>query len=248
MNVFGLLGYPLGHSFSKKYFEEKFEREGIEAEFLNFEIPNIHELENILQENAFLDGFAVTIPYKEKIIPILSQLDESAAVVGAVNSVKVIRRRGNVETIGYNTDYIGFDRGLPIFESPNEIQALILGTGGASKAVAYALYLRGITYTFVSRNPSKGMFSYEDLDKETIKNHKLIVNATPLGTFPKIDECADIPYEYLTGEHILYDLVYNPEETLFLRNGREQSARTINGKVMLEQQAEASWKLWNNLV
>lgn len=248
MKVFGLVGYPLGHSFSKIYFEEKFEKTGVKGQFLNFEIADIHELDKVIETNTTLTGFAVTIPYKEKIMPLLSHLDESATVVGAVNSVKVVRKWGSTETIGYNTDYIGFWEGLRTFDLPKTVQALILGTGGASKAVAYALRLKEIPYTFVSRNPSEKMLNYKDLDKKVIENHRLIINTTPLGTYPKIDECVNIPYEYLTKEHILYDLVYNPKETLFLKKGREQGAQTINGQLMLEQQAEVSWKLWNNLI
>ncbi|MCT4601584.1 MAG: shikimate dehydrogenase [Marinifilum sp.] len=247
MKTYGILGYPLGHSFSKKYFEEKFENLQIEAEFLNFELPSIQELPKTLNDKIGLKGFCVTIPYKEEVIPFLDEIDPLAEKLGAVNSVQIIKNGEQIKLKGYNTDIYGFQESLKEFIGEKQPKALILGTGGASKAVAGALKNLGIEYRFVSRSAQPNQFTYELLTKEIIHHFKLIVNCSPLGTFPKEDACPCIPYKYLTKKHFLYDLVYNPAETLFMKKGAEQGAKTHNGLKMLHLQAEKNWEIWNEL-
>lgn len=239
MKRYGLIGHPLGHSFSKAYFTEKFEREGLDCEYLNFDIDEISLLRQLVIDHPDLKGFNVTIPYKEAILPYLDELDETAKAIGAVNTVKVLP---NGRLKGFNTDVIGIERTLKnTIASP----ALILGTGGASKAVQYVLHQKGIPFHLVSRDPNKGHFTYETLTPTVIKEHLLIINATPVGMAPNINEAPLIPYEALTPQHILFDLIYNPEETRFLRKGKAKGALTINGLSMLHAQAKASWELWN---
>lgn len=233
---YGLIGHPLGHSFSKTYFTEKFEREGIDACYENFDLKDLNLLSSLLQQHPDLCGFNVTIPYKEAILPYLDELDPAAREVGAVNTVKVLNNR---RLIGYNTDIIGINSSLS-----NPHSALLLGTGGASKAVQYVLRKHHIPYHLVSRNPEKSDLTYQNLTPEIIQSHLLIINATPVGMAPHCEEAPLIPYEAITQKHILFDLIYNPEETLFLRYGREQGAKTINGLTMLHAQAEASWEIW----
>lgn len=247
MNTYGILGYPLGHSFSKKYFEEKFNELNIEAEFLNFELPSIQDLPKTLDENNRLKGFCVTIPYKEEVIPFLDEIDPLAAKLGAVNSVQIIKNGDETKLKGFNTDIYGFQESLKEFIGKKRPNALILGTGGASKAVAGGLEDLGIDYRFVSRSAKANQFTYEDLTQEIMDHFKLIVNCSPLGTFPKEDTCPDIPYQHLSKEHFLYDLVYNPAETLFMKKGAEQGAKTHNGLKMLHLQAEKNWIIWNEL-
>ncbi|GAB7089311.1 shikimate dehydrogenase family protein [Marinifilum fragile] len=247
MNTYGILGYPLGHSFSKKYFEEKFNELNIEAEFLNFELPSIQDLPKTLDENNRLKGFCVTIPYKEEVIPFLDEIDPLAAKLGAVNSVQIIKNGDKIKLKGFNTDIYGFQESLKEFIGESRPKALILGTGGASKAVAGGLEDLGIEYRFVSRSAKENQFTYEQLTQEIIEDYKLIVNCSPLGTFPKEDTCPDIPYQHLSKEHFLYDLVYNPAETLFMKKGAEQGAKTHNGLKMLHLQAEKNWEIWNEL-
>jgi len=247
MNTYGILGYPLGHSFSKKYFEEKFTELNIEAEFLNFELPSIQELPKILDENNHLKGFCVTIPYKEEVIPFLDEIDPLAEKLGAVNSVQIIKNGDEIKLKGFNTDIYGFQESLKEFIGEKRPKALILGTGGASKAVAGGLEDLGIEYRFVSRSAKENQFTYEELTQETMEDYKLIVNCSPLGTFPKDDTCPNIPYQHLSKEHFLYDLVYNPAETLFMKKGAEQGAKTHNGLKMLHLQAEKNWEIWNEL-
>ncbi len=242
MITYGLVGFPLGHSFSKRYFENKFRQERIEAKFLNFELQNIAEFPQMLEQNPQLRGLSVTIPHKEKIIPFLDEIDSSAKAIGAVNSVKITREW---KTIGCNTDYYGFGKSLDEFLPEAKYKALILGSGGASKAVVYALNLRNIPYQIVSRTAGEGRYSYSELNAEILKEHHLIINTTPLGTFPDNDTFPDIPYHFLTSEHFLFDLVYNPEETAFMRKGMKYGAKTKNGYAMLVYQAERSWELWN---
>lgn len=246
MNKYGLIGYPLGHSFSKHYFEDKFEREAKDAVFLNFEIENIITFPELLRNNPNLKGLSVTIPHKEAVIPYLDTLDEAAKQIGAVNSIKINLRNGKVFTKGYNTDFYGFGESLDAFLNNKDCEALILGTGGAAKAIAYALEQRKIAYQFVSRNPQKGQCYYEELDKKSLQKYKLIVNTTPLGTFPNISSAPAIPYQFLTSEHYLFDLVYNPAETVFIQKGKEQEAKVCNGYAMLCYQAERSWEVWNS--
>ena len=248
METYGLIGFPLKHSFSARFFSEKFDREKIDAEYLNFEIEDITELRRVILFNPSLRGLNVTIPYKELVIPFLHALSPEAQEIGAVNVISVAREPGEMYTYhltGYNTDYIGFRESLrPLLRVEIHTSALILGTGGASKAVAQALKDMHIAYRFVSRTPAEGCYSYDDLTPEIIATHKLIVNASPVGTFPKIDNCPAIPYEVLTPDHLLYDLVYNPAETLFLKKGKEMGTSTSNGKEMLELQAVAAWNIW----
>lgn len=248
METYGLIGFPLKHSFSARFFSEKFARENIDAEYLNFEIEDITELRRVILFNPSLRGLNVTIPYKEQVIPFLHTLSPEAEEIGAVNVIRVARQPGemyNYHLTGYNTDYIGFRESLrPLLRNEIHTDALILGTGGASKAVAQALKDLQITYRFVSRTPAEGRHSYDELTSEIINTHKLIVNASPVGTFPQIEQCPAIPYEALSPNHLLYDLVYNPTETLFLRKGKAMGATTHNGKEMLELQAEAAWKIW----
>lgn len=245
MKQFGLIGYPLGHSFSRAFFSEKFEREGIEAEYLNFAIPEIKQLPEIIRTHEELAGLNVTIPYKLQVIPYLAELSEAARAIGAVNVVKICREGDEVRLVGYNADVIGFCDSLKPLLKAQHTRALVLGTGGASRAVDYGLRSLGIETTFVSRTPREGQLGYADLTAEVIDSHKLIVNTTPLGMYPKTDACPALPYPLLTAAHLLYDLVYNPEETLFLRKGREAGAVTKNGLEMLHRQALASWTIWN---
>lgn len=235
---YGLIGHPLSHSFSKTYFTEKFEREGLDCEYENYDIDDI-----ALVRELDLSGFNVTSPYKEAIIPYLDELDPIAAEVGAVNTVKVLP---NGRLIGYNTDVIGFAE--TVFGAELQKTALILGTGGASKAVQYALRQLGIRYSIVSRSIGKGDYQYEELTPEIIQSHLLIVNATPVGMAPNINEAPNLPYDAITPQHTLIDLIYNPDETLFLRKGKEHGAITINGLTMLHAQAEASWEIWTHVI
>ena len=244
MKKFGLIGYPLGHSFSKNFFNEKFHSEDIDAEYVNFEIPSISEFPTVLLTNPELIGLNVTIPYKEQIIPYLDELDADAAAIGAVNVIKIIRQKGKTKLIGYNSDIIGFTQSIePLLETQHK-KALILGTGGSSKAIYHGLKKLGIDAKFVSRTPQDGMFTYEDLTPEVMDEYKVIVNCTPVGMYPRADEYPNIPYEYLTPNHLLYDLLYNPDTTLFMKKGADKGAVTKNGLEMLLLQAFASWDIW----
>ena len=244
MNVFGLIGYPLTHSFSKKYFTEKFEKENIpNCVYELFEIETVDLFPNLINSNPDVKGFNVTIPHKQNIIPFLSRLDDSAKFVGAVN---VIKKETNGDWVGYNSDYYGFMESLKRFLPTNfsGIKALILGTGGAAKAVEAALKTLKIPYIQVSREARGEIISYQDVDSTFIQNHKLIVNTTPLGMYPKVDSAPDLPYESITNEHYLFDLVYNPAETLFLKKGKDNGANTQFGLEMLHLQAEKAWEIW----
>lgn len=246
MKKYGLLGYPLKHSFSQRFFTEKFERESIDAQYLNFEIPDIADISRIIESNEDLIGLNVTLPYKEKVIPFLNELDESAERIGAVNVIKINRDNSIIRLKGYNTDIIGFQDSLAKLIDPRlHKKALILGTGGASKAVYRGLINLGVEPVYVSRTPAGNVYTYSDLDKEIIDEYKIIVNTSPLGTFPDTGQAPDIPYRFLSDEHLLYDLVYNPAETKFLRLGREKGATIKNGAEMLELQALAAWGIWN---
>lgn len=247
MRVFGLIGYPLKHSFSQRFFTEKFAAEDIDARYLNFEIDDISVLPQIIKDNADLCGLNVTIPYKEKVIQYLNGLDAEAEKIGAVNVIKIERDGSDIKLTGYNSDFIGFRKPLEQLINPGvHHKALILGTGGASKAVYHGLKSLGIEPRFVSRTPKPGSYTYNDLDKDIIEGFKVIVNASPVGTFPNVDEAPDIPYRYITAQHLLYDLVYNPAETKFLRQGREHGASIKNGADMLEIQAIEAWRIWNS--
>lgn len=239
-HIFGLIGYPLAHSFSKKYFTNKFEKEQItNANYQLFPIKTINELPSILNKHPNLKGLNVTIPYKETVIPLLHEIDASAAF-GAVNTIKIEDRK----LVGYNTDVFGFEQAIAPF-SAHISKALVLGTGGASKAVCHVLKQKSITSQLVSRTPGKDKITYHELTANIIKNYQLIVNTTPLGTFPNENTFPDIPYHYLNGQHVLIDLVYNPPITTFLRKGAEQGCLIKNGLEMLQLQAEKSWEIWN---
>lgn len=245
MDKYGLLGYPLKHSFSKDFFNQKFADENIDAIYVNFEIPTISLFQDIITENADLKGLNVTIPYKEKVISFLDEISEEARAIGAVNVIKVGRRRGMPYLTGYNSDVTGFTQSIePLLESYHK-KALILGTGGASKAVKYGLQQLGIETMLVSRREQANMLTYKQLTPDLLNEYKVIVNCTPVGMYPHTDECPDLPYEAISPDHLLYDLIYNPDETLFLQKGREQGAITKNGLEMLILQAYAGWEIWN---
>ena len=242
MKQYGLIGKTLGHSFSKSYFENKFIKEQIQNAFYsNFPLESIEEFKSLIKKTTFR-GLNVTIPYKSSIIPFLDELSEEAKSIGAVNTIHFKNNR----LIGYNTDYLGFHNAIKPFLQNTMEQALILGTGGASKAVVYALEKIGIKCLCVSRLPNEQQLNYNQLNDLVLKHHLLIVNTTPLGTAPNINEYPDIPYQFITEQHLLVDLVYNPEETLFLKKGRENLANILNGKSMLINQAEEAWKIWNS--
>lgn len=242
---YGLLGYPLVHSFSQNYFNQKFESENIDAEYINFEIPDVGMLMEVVAENENLNGLNVTIPYKEQVIPFLDEIDPAASEVGAVNVIKFIRGKDGLRLKGYNSDIIGFTDSIKSLLKPHHQSALVLGTGGAAKAVSYSLRKLGLEVQLVSRRKSANTLVYEELTKNDLKTHKVIVNTTPLGMYPNVDTCPDIPYRYLTSQHLCYDLIYNPDETLFLKNSRLAGAQVKNGLEMLLLQAFASYSIWN---
>lgn len=246
MKTFGLIGYPLGHSFSQKYFTEKFKAENIEARYLNFPIENIGELPSLLEKHPYLAGLNVTIPYKQQVIEYLDQVDQVAREAGAVNVVKITWDGSKPCLKGYNSDIIGFSSSIkPLLRSHHK-KALILGTGGASKAVAYALKDLGLLYRFVSRTPQHpSHVSYESLNKEILKEYTVIINTTPMGMAPKTDQCPSIPYNGISSQHLAFDLIYNPETTLFMQKCSEGGALVKNGLEMLHLQAEAAWNIWN---
>lgn len=246
MQKYGLIGYPLGHSFSVGYFNEKFKAENIDAEYVNFEIPSITDFKKVLEEYPNLCGLNVTIPYKEQVIPYLDELDKDALKIGAVNVIKIIRQpKGKIKLIGYNSDVIGFTQSIEPLLKPCHVKALVLGTGGASKAICQGLKSLGVEPVYVSRRKSADCLTYEELTPAIMAEHKVIVNCTPLGMFPKVDTCPDIPYDSLTPDHLLYDLIYNPNETLFMKKGLAHGAEVKNGLEMLLLQAFAGWKIWN---
>ena len=245
MKTYGLIGYPLGHSFSRGYFTDYFGREGIEAEYKNFELPCIEQLAEVLQTEPTLQGFNVTIPYKQQVFAYLNELSEAAQAIGAVNVVKVMRRDEGLFLKGYNTDYIGFTDSIRPYLKPHHTHALILGTGGASKAVDYALHQLGLKTQYVSRTAREGIIAYEELTPELMAQHTVIVNTTPLGMHPKVDECPPLDYSQLTSQHLIYDVVYNPAKTLFLQRGEEAGATICNGMDMLIGQAKAAWRIWS---
>lgn len=240
---FGLVGRDISYSFSRGYFAQKFESENLPHSYVNFDLQSIDKLDDIIRNTPNLKGLNVTIPYKEAVIPILDDLNKRARKIGAVNAIRITRYQ---KLIGYNTDYYGFKNSLRPHLKKYHKRALILGTGGASKAIAYALKKLKIKYDYVSRSEKEGVkFLYSDLTDEIISGYKIIINSSPVGTFPNVNECPDIPYEALTNKHILYDLVYNPEQTKFLSCGDMKEATTINGLEMLRLQAEKSWEIWN---
>ena len=244
MKTYGLIGYPLGHSFSRGYFTDFFSREGIDATYKNFELPHIEALAEVLQAEGTLQGFNVTIPYKQQVFAFLDELSDAARAIGAVNVVKVTRHNEGLHLKGYNTDYIGFTDSIRPHLKPHHTHALILGTGGASKAVDYALRQLGLETQYVSRTAREGLITYEELTPELMTQYTVIVNTTPLGMHPKVDECPPLDYALLTPQHLLYDVVYNPAKTLFLQRGEEAGAATCNGMDMLIGQAKAAWRTW----
>ena len=246
MNQYGLIGYPLGHSFSVGYFNEKFKAEHIDAEYLNFEIPSIDRFMEVVEEHPNLCGLNVPIPYKQQVIPFLDGLDKTAAAIGGVHVIKVIRLpKGKVKLVGYNSDVIGFCQSIEPLLTAHHTHALVLGTGGASKAVTYGLKSLGLQPVYVSRTKRENILCYNDLSPEVMAQYSVIVNTSPVGMYPKVDQCPDIPYNLLTSNHLLYDLLYNPDETLFLKKGRAHGAETKNGLEMLLLQAFAAWNIWN---
>jgi shikimate dehydrogenase len=239
---FGLVGRNISYSFSAGYFATKFEKARLDNyTYTNFDIEDIKQLTEILENTKRLKGLNVTIPYKEEVIPLLDRLSPTAAIIGAVNTI-VVTKKG---TKGYNTDHHGFKKALEPLLQPYHKKALILGTGGASKAVAYALRKMKIEYDFVSRTATDVIYAYEDLDAAVFEDYQIIINTTPLGTFPNMKECPPIDYSLFTHEHIAFDLVYNPEETEFMKRAAENGAIASNGYQMLVHQAEKAWKLWN---
>ncbi|HWB25470.1 MAG TPA: shikimate dehydrogenase [Chitinophagaceae bacterium] len=244
MREYGLIGFPLSHSFSQKYFTEKFVKEGIlDAVFHAFSIPQISDLDEVLQQHPALKGFAITIPYKRAVISYLTETSNAVKKTGACNCVKI---EGGILT-GFNTDVIGFENSFITQLQPHHTKALILGTGGAASAVEFVLDKLGLPYLFVSRtaNPEKNILGYDEVTADVIKDYPVIINCTPLGTYPKTDAAPPIPYEAVSSSHYLFDLVYNPPVTKFLQYGKDAGAATQNGYNMLVIQAEENWKIWN---
>ena len=244
--IYGLIGTSLSHSFSMDFFNQKFISEGIDAQYFNFELNDIGELMTIFSEYPNLDGLNVTMPYKEKVIPFMDQLDETAEMVGAVNVIKIIKgtSAGVIKLVGYNTDFLGFKNSIEPLLTSEMDKALVLGTGGSSKAVKAGLESLGLSVDFVSRRKTATTITYEELTKQMINAHKVIVNTTPLGTYPNTDVCPDIPYRFLTSSHLCYDLVYNPSETMFMKNSAAAGAVVKNGLEMLLLQAFESYRIW----
>ena len=243
MRRYGLIGYPLTHSFSQRYFTDKFDREGIaDCSYTNYSLREIGELSSVLRDRE-LRGLNVTIPYKQQVIPFLHLLSPVVEAIGACNCIRI----GDGQLTGYNTDVVGFERSLIPLLRPHHREALVLGTGGASKAVEYVLLKLGISYRLVSRRPRQdtGDLGYEDVDAAVLASATLVINTTPVGMYPKVDECPPLPYAALTPGHYLYDLIYNPERTLFLQKGAAAGAAVENGHEMLILQAEESWRIWN---
>ena len=247
MEAYGLVGHPLGHSFSAGYFAEKFAREGIDATYTNFDFSDIAQLTALIAEQPNLRGVNVTIPHKQAVIPLLDALSEEAREIGAVNVVRITRDAdGTVCTKGFNSDVIGFTESLRPLLQPHHRRALVLGSGGASRAIVYGLLKLGISPTYVSRTKAEGRLTYEELTPEVLAAHHVIVNCSPVGMFPHVDEAPNLPYHLLTPQHLCYDLVYNPLETAFMKKASAQGAIVKNGLEMLHLQADASWKFWQS--
>ncbi len=245
MKKFGLIGFPLSHSFSKEFFNTKFKNEGLDDyQYENFPIESIQELPQLIKDNPDLVGLNVTIPYKEKVIPFLDHISVTSREIGAVNTIQILHKRKGLVLEGYNTDEYGFRNALDEELREDDKKALILGTGGAAKAVEFALRKKEIDFQYVSRSEGEDRITYEQLTPEVIQAHSLIINTTPIGMYPSTGEAPDIPYDALTPDHYLFDLVYNPEKTKFLEKGEKKGARVKNGKQMLEVQAVRSWKIW----
>ncbi|MBQ9656687.1 MAG: shikimate dehydrogenase [Prevotella sp.] len=246
MEKYGLIGFPLGHSFSISYFNQKFQDENIDAVYENFEIPTIDILPEVLSSNPELKGLNVTIPYKEKVLPFLDNISPEARAIGAVNVIRVLHEGKNIKLKGYNSDVIGFTKSIePMIDLKHHRKALILGTGGASKAVDYGLRNLGLETIFVSRYEKQGTIQYRQITADVVKEYNVIVNCTPVGMYPNTEQCPPLPYEAMDSRTILYDLIYNPDETLFMKRGAEYGAQTKNGLEMLLLQAFASWEFWH---
>ena len=245
MDTYGLIGYPLGHSFSVSYFNQKFADEDINAEYINFEIPHIESLQEVLDSHPNLRGLNVTIPYKEKVLQYLDHIAPEAQAIGAVNVIRVTHEGNKTILKGFNSDVIGFTQSIePMLEKYHQ-KALILGTGGASKAISYGLESLGLETVYVSRYHRPGTIRYEDITPEVVKEYNVIVNCTPVGMYPHTEECPALPYEAMDNHTILYDLIYNPDETLFMKRGLQYGANVKNGLEMLLLQAFASWEFWH---
>ena len=246
MDKYGLIGYPLGHSFSISYFNQKFQDELINAVYENFEIESIEQLDEVIGSNPNLRGLNVTIPYKETVMPYLDSVSPEARAIGAVNVIKVIHDGNDIKLKGYNSDVIGFTKSIePMLDKKWHKKALILGTGGASKAVNYGLRNLGLEAVFVSRYERPGTIQYQNITPDVVQEYNVIINCTPLGMYPKTEVCPELPYEAMDHHTILYDLIYNPDETLFMKRGAQYGAETKNGLEMLLLQAFASWEFWN---
>ncbi len=245
MDKYGLIGYPLGHSFSISYFNEKFESEGIDAVYENFEIPQIDDVKEIIDSNPDLKGLNVTIPYKQQVLKYIKELSPEAKAIGAVNVIRIEHKGNKTVLKGFNSDVIGFTKSIEPILNTYHKKALILGTGGAAKAVQYGLQSLGIETLFVSRTKKKNAITYEEVTADIVRKYNVIVNCTPVGMYPHIDECPKLPYEAMDSHTLLYDLLYNPDETKFLRLGAERGATVKNGLEMLLLQAFVSWEIWN---
>ncbi len=262
MKKYGLIGFPLGHSFSEKYFTEKFKKANLNTyQYSLYPLENIKDFPKLLAKDKELYGINVTIPHKIEVMQFLDEVDAAAKEIGAVNCIKIVHgdtvkslfsgelctfKPSDFKLIGYNTDAYGFEKSILPFIKNHHKKALILGNGGAARAIKYVLKKLKIKFKFVSRKPEKDMLSYTDLTADILKEYQIIINTSPVGTYPKADECPDIPYQFLTDKHLLYDLVYNPEETMFLKKGKEKGAAIKNGYQMLELQAEKSWEIWHS--
>lgn len=242
MHKYGLIGKNIDYSFSKNYFSEKFNDEKIEATYENFDCATFKDVSHLLSKKVDCSGFNVTIPYKQSIISLMSEMNKHAEVIGAVNTVK---RMPNGRLKGFNTDHIGFIESIKPYLTKDHKSALILGTGGSSKAIAYALERRDISFKYVSRKPTADQLGYQDINGALLAQYTIIINCTPVGTHPNVKEAPKLPYRLINSQHLLYDLVYNPAETQFLKNGKEHGAQTVNGLEMLKLQAEAAWRIWN---
>lgn len=245
MDKYGLIGYPLAHSFSISYFNEKFESEGIDAVYENFEIPQIDDVKEIIDSNPDLKGLNVTIPYKQQVLKYIKELSPEAKAIGAVNVIRIEHKGNKTVLKGFNSDVIGFTKSIEPILNTYHKKALILGTGGAAKAVQYGLQSLGIETLFVSRTKKKNAITYEEVTADIVREYDVIVNCTPVGMYPHIDECPKLPYEAMDSHTLLYDLLYNPDETKFLRLGAERGATVKNGLEMLLLQAFVSWEIWN---
>lgn len=255
MKEYGLIGHPLGHSFSRKFFTDKFRKEGLDAVYLNFDLPDVSMLRDVVMNHPDLEGLNCTIPYKESVLPLLDEVSEGALKIGAVNVIKI--QRGDsyvsklcgkgVRLVGYNSDVIGFTDSISPFLRPRHKRALVLGTGGAAKAVRVGLEELGVECGLVSRKGGDGCFVYEDITPELLSRYLVVVNCTPVGMYPHVDEAPPLPYDALSESHFLYDLIYNPDETSFLKKGAAAGAMTKNGLEMLEKQALASWDFWTRM-